>query len=202
MQEKHNPDNNNSAELPSVAIVITGKNTQGFRITSDSIESQSYENISIIKNEDDYLAEFFNDMKKGADIYGFLNSGDVLEDGAISKVVDKLKDKNIGGLYGDISIEHNGTVQQFYFPSFNQRTFSALKGVFPFFVGGEPAIQLFSSDTNVEDDIIQGIKYLCAYAMLLKISKSFSVAHIPELLVNVAYKEIDITSDISLLDND
>ena len=190
MPGKHSSDNNNNAELPSVAIVVTGKNAQAFQDTSDSIESQSYENVSVIKNEEDCVAKFFNGIEKKADVYGFLNAGDILVDGAVSKVVDKIKDKNIGGIYGDISVEHDGTVQEFYFPPFSANGFSAMKGTFPFFIGKDVAMQL-TLDEN--------IKYLQGYATLLKISSALSIAHIPELLVRVVYKETDVTSDMDYL---
>ena len=45
----------------------------------------------------------------------------------------------------------------------------------------------------------ENLKYLYGHDILVKISNSFIISHIPELLFNLTPKQIDIKEDISYL---
>ncbi len=192
MSRKHNTGNEDMSQLPEVAIVLAGSGISSLQKTKDSIQEQSYKNVVALEAGRDTSPSFFNSIDRSHKIYGLMNVGDVFASrNSLKDIVDKfLENKFIGGVYGDANVKGEELVQEFYFPPHDHQTFSNLIGVFPVFFTSEAA------ENNMLDE---NLKYLYGHDILVKISNSFIISHIPELLFNLTPKQIDIKEDISYL---
>ena len=73
MSTKHNTNNKNMQKLPTITIVVTGKNENDFQKTIKSIEKQKGFNVNIVRNKIS-VPEFFNSMDKDSEYYGFVSA--------------------------------------------------------------------------------------------------------------------------------
>ena len=194
MSREHNTDNNNISELPRVAIILTGKGSRLIGKTEDSVVEQSYKNVTVLQNREDTPAAFFNGLDKAHEIYGFMGAGDVFESkNSLQDIVNKLSEsKFIGGAYADVRIKDGEIVQDFYFPPHDHQTFQKLIGVFPVF---------FKLQAIEGQPLDENLKYLYGHDTLIKVSQTSIVSHIPEVLFNLAAREINIEEDINYLKN-
>jgi len=194
MLREHNTNNDTSAELPEVAIVLTGKGSKSIDKTEGSVVEQSYKNVTILQNTKESPPVFFNRIAKEHAIYGFMSAGDrFASKNSLQDIVNKLSEsKFIGGIYADACIKENEIVQEFYFPPHDHQTFPNLVGVFPIF---------FKLQAIQEEPLDENLEYLYGHNTLLKISQSSIVSHIPKLLFSLETREINIESDIKYLKN-
>ena len=194
MPREHNTDNDNTSGLPQLAIILTGKGSKSIGETESSVSEQSYKNVAVLKNTEQNPPVFFNSLTEAYEIYGFMSAGDVFASkNSLQDIVNKLSEsKFIGGIYADACVEEKGIVQEFYFPPHSHETFTKLVGVFPVFFKSQ-AIQGEPLDENLE--------YLYGHSALLKVSQSSIVSHIPEILFNLATRELNIEKDINYLKN-
>ena len=194
MPREHNTNNDNSSNLPSVAIILTGKGSKSIGKTESSIAEQSYRNATVLQNTEESTPVFFNRLVKDCEIYGFMNTGDIFASkNSLQDIVSKLSEnKFIGGIYADSCIKESEVVREFYFPPHDPQTFPNLVGVFPVFFKLQ-AIQQEPLDENLE--------YLYGHNTLVKISQSSIISHIPETLFTLATREVNIESDINYLKN-
>lgn len=193
MLREHNTDSKDLPELPRVAIILTGKNLKAIEKTQKSVEEQSYKNVVVIQNAEQPAPHFFNNLSEEYEIYGLMNPGDTFASkDSLQVLVNKLSEKFIGGIYADACVKSGEISQEFYFPPHDHQTFSKLIGIFPVFFNSE-AVQDKSLDEN--------LKHLYGHDILVKISNSFIVSHIPQLLFHLVSRQIDVQEDINYLKN-
>ena len=193
MLREHNTDSKDLPELPRVAIILTGKNLKAIEKTQKSVEEQSYTNVVVIQNAEQPAPHFFNNLSEEYEIYGLMNPGDIFaSENSLQIIVNKLSEKFIGGVYADACVRHGEINQEFYFPSHNHQTFSKLIGVFPVF---------FKSETMQDKSLDENLQHLYGHDILVKISNSFIISHIPQLLFYLVSRQIDIQEDINYLKN-
>ena len=191
MSRKHNTGNEDMSQLPEVAIVLAGSGISSLQKTKDSIQEQSYKNVVVIQNAEQPAPHFFNNLSEEYEIYGLMNPGDIFaSENSLQIIVNKLSEKFIGGVYADACVRHGEINQEFYFPSHNHQTFSKLIGVFPVF---------FKSETMQDKSLDENLQHLYGHDILVKISNSFIISHIPQLLFYLVSRQIDIQEDINYL---
>ena len=193
MPREHNTNNDNSSNLPSVAIILTGKGSKSIGKTESSIAEQSYRNATVLQNTEESPPIFFNRMVKDHEIYGLMSAGDrFASKNSLQDIVNKLSEnKFIGGVYADAHVEEGDIIQEFYFPPHDPQSFPNLIGVFPIFFKLEA----------IQEPLDENLEYLYGHNTLVKVSQSSVVFHIPELLFSLAPKEINIESDMNYLKN-
>ena len=76
-------------KLPTITIVVTGKNEKDFEKTIKSIEKQKSFNVNILKNKGS-VPEFFNSVSKDSEYYGFISAGDQLSKDCLKEIMSKF----------------------------------------------------------------------------------------------------------------
>ena len=194
MLREHNTSNDTLPKLPRVAIILTGKNLKATKKTQESVEEQSYKDVVVLHEEGRSAPLFFNSLAEQYEIYGLMSAGDTLASkDSLQVIVNKLSEnKFIGGIYADSCVRENETKQEFYLPPHDHQTFSKLVGVFPVF---------FKAESMQEKSLDENLEHLYGHDILVKISNSFIVSHIPQLLFYLVSRQIDIQEDINYLKN-
>ena len=194
MPREHNTNNEDMPQLPEVAIILAGIGASSLEKTEDSVQEQSYKNVTVFQSKDSPVTSFFNNMNKAHKIYGLMSAGDTFaSNDSLRDIVDKLlENKFIGGVYGDACVSKDGLTQEFYLPPHDHRTFSGLTGAFPVF---------FKLEAMQDNTLDENLKYLYGHDILVKISSSFIVSHMPKLLFNLTSKQVDIEEDANYLRN-
>mgnify|MGYP003636936220 CR=1 FL=1 len=193
MLREHDTGDNDLPKLPRVAIILTGKNLKATEKTQRSVEEQSYKNVVVLQNTEQSTPRFFNNLSERYEIYGLMNAGDTfVSENSLQIIVNKLSEKFIGGIYADACVKHGEISQEFYFPPHDHQTFSKLIGVFPAF---------FKSEAAQDKSLDENLEHLYGHDILVKISNSFIISHIPQSLFYLVSRQIDIQEDINYLKN-
>lgn len=189
MSTKHNTNNKNMQKLPTITIVVTGKNENDFQKTIKSIEKQKGFNVNIVRNKTS-VPEFFNSMDKDSEYYGFVSAGDEFSKDCLKEIVSKFSSSQfIGGVYSDITVRGNESIVDFYMPPHDQQGFASLLACFPFFITNKVA----------EIDMDENLKNLYGQNILFKASMKYIINHIPKSLFTLKHREIDLESDMEYI---
>ena len=189
MSRKHNTNNKNMQKLPTITIVVTGKNEKDFEKTIKSIEKQKSFNVNILKNKGS-VPEFFNSVSKDSEYYGFISAGDQLSKDCLKEIMSKFSSSEfIGGVYSDITVKEKESIIDFYMPPHDQQGFASLLACFPFFISKKVA----------EIKMDEQLKHLYGQNILFKASMKYIINHIPKYLFNLKSREIDLESDMEYI---